>query len=88
MNKNENVLLEIRKSVNSFVGKEVKIKANRGRRKVLEKEGVLEQTHRNIFVVKVDDHHQVRRLSYSYADLLTDNVEMKLKGENTKIGII
>jgi uncharacterized protein Veg len=83
-----NVLLEIRKSLNSFVGQEVMVKANRGRRKVLEKEGVLEKTHPNIFVIKVDEDHRIRRLSYSYADLLTDNVEIKVKGNNTKIGII
>ncbi len=85
---NKNVLDKIRKNVDSFVGQEVRVKANRGRRKVLEKEGVLEKTHPNIFVVKVDDQRQIRRLSYSYADLLTDNVELKVKGENIKIGII
>lgn len=88
MNKNQNIITEIREKVNSFVGREVKIKANRGRRKSLEKEGVLERTHPNIFVIKVDDHEQIRRLSYSYADLLTDNVEMKVKGDETKIGVI
>ncbi len=88
MNKNQNILTEIRDSVHSFVGREVMIKANRGRRKSLEKEGVLEKTHQNIFVVKINDHHQIRRLSYSYADLLTDNVELKLKSEDEKIGII
>ena len=88
MNKNDNVLTEIRDSVNSFVGQEVMIKANRGRRKSLEKEGILEKTHQNIFVVKIKDRQEVRRLSYSYADLLTDNVEVKLKSENQKIGIL
>ncbi|AZO93237.1 protein veg [Iocasia frigidifontis] len=88
MAKNLNVLTEIRENVNSFVGQEVMIKANRGRRKSLEKEGVLEKTHPNVFVVKVDDNAQIRRLSYSYADLLTDNVELKLKDANTKIGIV
>ncbi len=88
MAKNQNVLTEIRKTVNTFVGQEVMVKAHRGRRKSLEKEGVLEKTHPNIFVVKIDDNHQIRRLSYSYADLLTDNVELKLKGQDTKIGIV
>lgn len=81
------VLSEIKKSVDTFVGQEVRIKANRGRKKVLEKEGVLEKTHPNIFVVKIKDHQQIRRLSYSYADLLTDNVVLRVKGEDGKIGI-
>ncbi len=85
----KNVLSEIRKDVNSFVGEEVMVKANRGRRKVMKKEGVLEKTHPNVFVVKIDDHNQIRRLSYSYADLLTDSVELKLKEDHSKkIGIV
>ena len=88
MAKNQNVLRDIRNTVNTFVGQEVMVKANRGRRKSLEKEGILEKTYPNIFVVKIDDNQQIRRLSYSYADLLTDNVELTLKGQNTKIGIV
>ncbi len=84
----KNVLDEIKKNVRSFVGREVMVKANRGRRKVMKKEGVLEKTYPNIFVVKINDHNQTRRLSYSYADLLTDSVEVKVKGDKTKIGII
>ena len=84
----KNVLDEIKKEVHSFVGREVLVKANRGRRKDMKKEGVLEKTHSNVFVVKIDDHDQTRRLSYSYADLLTDNVELKTKEDETKIGII
>ncbi|MGM0409899.1 MAG: Veg family protein [Bacillota bacterium] len=84
----KNVLDEIKKELHSFVGQEVLVKANRGRRKDMKKEGVLEKTHSNVFVVKIDDHDQTRRLSYSYADLLTDNVELKTKEDEEKIGII
>ena len=81
-----NVLKEIKSDVNSFVGRKVKVKANRGRRKAMKKEGILEKTHPNVFIVKIKDNDQVRRLSYSYADLLTDNVEIKVKEDETKIG--
>lgn len=82
------VLKEIRGNVDSFVGQEVLVKANRGRRKAMKKEGVLEKTYPNIFVVKIDDHDQTRRLSYSYADLLTDKVEIKVKEDQTEVGIV
>ncbi|MGB4177423.1 MAG: Veg family protein [Halanaerobiales bacterium] len=88
MSKGENVLTEIRNNVSSFVGREVMVKANRGRRKSLEKEGILERTHQNIFVIKIKEHQQIRRISYSYADLLTDSVEIKLKNDNRKMGVI
>ena len=81
-----NVLKEIRSNVNTFVGQEVKVKANRGRRKAMEKEGILEKTHPNVFVVKISDNNQTRRLSYSYADLLTDNVVLRVKEDESKIG--
>jgi uncharacterized protein Veg len=81
-----NVLQEIRDKVDSYVGQEVEVKANRGRRKAMEKEGILEKTHPNVFVVKLNDG-QTRRLSYSYADLLTDNVELKVKAEEKKINV-
>lgn len=82
----ENILDQIKEEVKSFVGKRVSVKANRGRRKAVEKEGVLEKTHKNVFVVRIKDHNQIRRLSYTYADLLTDDVVIKSKDDEVKIG--
>jgi len=68
---------KIRKSVESYVGKTVRLKANRGRKKTFEKEGILEKVYPNIFVVKVTESPDfVRRISYSYSDLLTETVEL------------
>jgi uncharacterized protein Veg len=83
----ENVLDKIKKEVKSFVGHRVSVKANRGRRKAVEKEGVLEKTHENVFVVRIKDHNQIRRLSYTYSDLLTDDVIVKSKDDEVKIGV-
>ncbi len=70
-------LKKIRKNVQSHIGKTVKLKANRGRRRTFEKEGVLEQVYPNIFIVKVTESPEfTRRLSYSYSDILTDTVEL------------
>lgn len=81
MGKNE--LLRIKKDVEAFVGQRVKLKANRGRRKTFEREGILEKTYPNIFVVKIDDKTDaVRRVSYSYTDILTETVEVTVYGEN------
>jgi len=83
----ENVLDKIKEKVKSFVGQRVSVKANRGRRKAIEKEGVLEKTHENVFIVRIKDHNQIRRLSYTYSDLLTDNVIIKSKDDESKIGV-
>jgi uncharacterized protein Veg len=83
----ENVLDKIKEEVKSFVGHRVSVKANRGRRKAVEKEGVLEKTHDNVFVVRIKDHNQIRRLSYTYSDLLTDDVVVMSKDDEVKIGV-
>lgn len=83
----ENAIDKIKKEVKSFVGHRVSVKAKRGRRKAVEKEGVLEKTHENVFVVRIKDHNQIRRLSYTYADLLTDDVVVKTKDDEVKIGV-
>lgn len=84
----KNVLDEIKKDLDSFVGQRVTLKANRGRRKIMQREGVLENTYPNIFVIKVEGEHNPRRISYSYADVLTETVEIKIKEKNTKIGSV
>jgi len=83
----ENVLDKIKEEVKSFVGHRVSVKANRGRRKAVEKEGVLEKTHEKVFVVRIKDHNQIRRLSYTYSDLLTDDVVVMSKDDEVKIGV-
>jgi len=67
----------IRDDLRSYVGTRMKLRANIGRCKVIEREGILEETHPNLFVVKVDEkRNRTRRVSYSYADILTRTVEL------------
>lgn len=80
-----NVLEKIRRDMDSFVGQEVSLKANTGRKKVFQVTGILEQTYPKVFVVKFRERQVERRVSYSYADLLTEVVEISI-GE-TRIGI-
>lgn len=79
-----NVLEKIRKDMDSFVGQEVSLKANTGRKKIFQVKGILEQTYPKVFVVKFRERQVERRVSYSYADLLTEVVEISI-GE-TRIG--
>lgn len=72
------VLAEIKQDLDSFVGNRIRVKANRGRNKVVERVGILERTYPNIFVVRLDDEKKTseRRVSYSYSDVLTETVEL------------
>ncbi|QGU00570.1 Veg protein [Candidatus Syntrophocurvum alkaliphilum] len=67
---------EIKRDLETFVGSKIRLKANRGRNRIIESEGVLESIYPNIFVVKVDERKVERRISYSYADVLTETVEL------------
>lgn len=71
------VVSRIKSDLESCVGTRMRIKANLGRCKVIERLGVLEETHPNLFVVKVEEkRNRSRRVSYSYADVLTKTVEL------------
>lgn len=72
----KDVLFEIKKKLESHLGETIKLRANRGRRKTYEKEGVLESLYPSIFIVRVDENNYFQRLSFSYADVLTETVEL------------
>ena len=77
------VLADIKQDIDGYVGKRVRLKANRGRRKVIEKVGILEQTYPNIFIIKLDETKSLgRRVSFSYSDVLTETVELSLYSED------
>ena len=70
------VLADIKKDLEPFVGDKIRLRANRGRKKVIEKMGVLESTYPNIFVIRLDEKQVERRVTFTYADILTDAVQL------------
>ncbi len=75
----ENVLDQIKLDLDACIGKRIKLKANRGRKKVIEAEGVLESTYPKVFVVRLDSSSSVQRMSYTYVDILTETVELTVE---------
>lgn len=74
------VLADIKRDLEAYVGERIRLKANKGRKKIMEREGVLEGTYPSIFIVKLEEADFERRVSYSYADLLTEAVELVVTG--------
>jgi uncharacterized protein Veg len=72
----KNALSEIKRSLDRHVGEKILLRANGGRRKTIERTGVLEETYPSVFVVKLDQDNSFKRVSYSYADILTETVEL------------
>lgn len=70
-------LIEIKQGLDGQVGKRLKLRANGGRRKTVERCGVLAETYPSVFIVELDqDENAFERVSYSYTDILTETVEL------------
>jgi uncharacterized protein Veg len=78
---------EIKEDLDSFVGSRIRLKANKGRNRIIEREGVLESTYPNIFIIKINERKVERRVSYSYADVLTETVELYVYDQDEEIKI-
>jgi uncharacterized protein Veg len=84
----KNTLGEIKKIIEGYLGQRVTLKANKGRKRIVIREGILEDTYPSIFVVKVyGDFDTVRRVSYSYCDILTETVEITVCEDNRQIKV-
>lgn len=72
-------LKDIRKTVEDNLGKEVILKANKGRKRIVTKKGILTDAYPSVFTVQVENEFDsIRTVSYSYTDVLTSTVELKI----------
>ncbi|MFC2629535.1 MAG: Veg family protein [Lancefieldella rimae] len=63
--------------MSALQGQKVKVKANMGRSRVVERTGVLVQVHPSLFIVEVGERRgRTARQSYQYVDVLTGTVEL------------
>ncbi len=78
--------MEIKQGLEDRIGKRIKLTANGGRRKTVVRSGVLAETYPSVFVVDLDqDENAFERVSYSYADVLTEAVEINFLDEKSKV---
>lgn len=78
-------LAEIRRDLEACRGQRLRLQAYRGRQKVIVREGILEQTYPNVFTIRlVDNDAPVKRVSYSYSDVLTKTVEISFCEESER----
>lgn len=84
-----NQLQEIRENIEGYVGQKIVLKANKGRKRTSVREGILENTYPSIFIVRIDGKYDndVRRVSYSYSDILTETVEITVCSDDKSIKV-
>ena len=77
LEKHVHVVDDIRQELSGRIDTRVKVRANMGRSKIVENEGVILQAHPSLFVIEVDRKRgRKTRQSYQYVDILTGMVEM------------
>ena len=69
-------ITSIREQVALYKGLKVRYRTAKGRRKVEERQGVILETYPNLFTLYVES--QDSKVSFSYAELLTREVELEL----------
>ena len=76
--KQAKIVDSIHDTLHDFVGQRLKVRANMGRSKIVESEGVLTQVHPQLFIMEVDRKRgRTARQSYQYVDM----VELSQNGE-------
>ena len=75
------MICKVRASVLQQLGRKVSFQLNRGRHRVQNQEGILQDAYPSVFTILVNDETQengTRVLSFSYVDVLTKDIRMKL----------
>lgn len=72
-----NVMRRIKEDLEECLGETLRVRANKGRKIVIENMAVLEETYPHVFVVRVENKTSPgQRVSYTYADIITKTVEL------------
>lgn len=74
---NNNMINSIRDEVKECIGRSVVVKADKGRKRIVTKEGVIENAFDDVFTVRINNEFdEERTASYSYTDILTSTVKI------------
>ncbi len=74
-----NMIDSIRSEVEEYIGRRVVVKADKGRKRIITNEGVIENAFDDVFTVRINNEFDVERtVSYSYTDVLTSTVKLTI----------
>lgn len=71
-------LNSIKQSLYKYRGRKIQLSTCGGRRKSTVAKGVLEGVYPDVFTVLVKEDNYVRRFCYTYSEILTNNVSIKI----------
>ena len=68
---------QIREELTTLQGQRLKVRANMGRSRIVERTGTLVNAHPSLFVIEVEERRgRTARQSYQYVDILTGTIEI------------
>lgn len=86
MSENNITINDIRDAIKANLNKKVAVEAHRTKKKIYTKRGTIREAYSNIFIVESDEIAGTdTRLSFTYADLLTKNVQILLEDESGEL---
>ena len=71
----------IKKELENHIGKKVIVRANKGRKKIVTRKGILKATYPSLFVLEVFNGEEIVTASYTYSDVLTSTVQVTVLDE-------
>ncbi len=74
----------IRQNLKEYVGRRVLVRANKGRKRIVERRGTLEDMYPDLFLIRLGAEQHNRSVSYTYADILTKDVEISVLDEKDR----
>jgi len=68
---------QIREELMALQGQRLKVRANMGRSRIVERTGTLVNAHPSLFVIEVEERRgRTARQSFQYVDILTGTIEL------------
>jgi len=74
----EEKLNTIKNEISVSKGQNVIISSRTGRRGVMHKKGILENTYPDVFIVSVEEDGYCKKYCYAYADILTHAIDISV----------
>lgn len=84
----KNDFFRVKRNLENNIGKKVRVTSKKGRKKSVVRQGIIERTYPSVFTVKIENENEnemIRRVSYSYTDLLTKTVELVVYGADESV---
>ncbi|MDQ0508148.1 Uncharacterized protein conserved in bacteria [Aedoeadaptatus ivorii] len=76
----------IKNELSEHIGKRVIVKANRGRKRIVTRKGILEAVYPSLFVVSIKaDETSDRNISFTYSDVLTSTVQITILEDDVDV---